>query len=169
MLQPNITIQNKQILKTLEQIDHDMPKNTERRLLRKVLNLAVKDIRPTLPNTQWRKALRVNTWPNFKGEIVLQRNKDTWTAVFYEYGRGVVFPDTGPLGKRYLQFKVDGQWKKVKEAASLPARKPVYKGLEETWKRQDDIMQTELQAILDEYIQKNNSGGDFSQGGITTT
>jgi hypothetical protein len=87
MIQTNLSINNKNILNILNSIDKDMPKNTEKRLLRKVLVKASQTIKPMLPNRNWKKSLRYDTWPDFKGEIYISKTKETWTATFWEKGR----------------------------------------------------------------------------------
>lgn len=153
MIGLNIELNTDHIELVLSTLDRDMPKNTEKRLIRKVMQQQQKNTRPLLPKAKWRSNLRYDTWPDFRARFYIKKTKDTWQSVFYEVGRGPVLPKKGPYLKFYSQDQ--GHWVRPSSAASLPQRKPVWTGLDNQMDQQDLIMGQELQKIIDEVIQRN--------------
>lgn len=136
------------IKNTLQNIDREVPNNIQKKILRPVINTAIRSIKPLLPNNKWKRALQYYQFDNFEGQIFIKKSKDTWTELFYEVGRKRVTPKFN----KWLTFWGGEHIVQTKSAMALSPNYPVLKGMELGFQNASTIMQNELQKILDQQI-----------------
>lgn len=155
-----VEVDSSQLIKELEEFDSQMP-NIARKLMRAVNNEVKKQIKRQARGRGY-KSHKMESWgdagytknllsfanKDFSAKIMMGKNAFHYR--FIESGANVK-----PLHKKYLAFKINGQFYKSK-GFTLPARpliKPISKSIWETNKG-SQIMEEVFQKEMDKYFSK---------------
>lgn len=115
----------------------------------------------TLTNANATNNAKKNAQPilkNFKNTKSKKYKETTWILNNSYYANWLEKGATIKAKKKYLTFRVNGEWKKVK-SVSIPSRPFVKSSVDEYWNsgKQKEIQEKELQKILEKYWEKQGA------------